>query len=188
MPAADTLSGSSDPGYWVLPDSLRPVFQRPYGPVYEGEAFVEHLRTLSVFATCGDRVTADALEQGAYPIIGIVDYKTQRHDPVDPSGFAGLALRRRVAVKNPPGTISSELRGAVRDLLATGGGLIEVDGEEDLGVMALVEFLPIGTTVLYGIPGVGVCFLSVDPAAKERVANILRQMPWKPANEVPGSP
>lgn len=180
MPAVDTRSGSSESGLWILPDALRPVFQRPYGPVYHGRAFEQHLRSLSLFATCGDRVTADALELGCFPVLGLVDYKTQRNEPVDPSAFAGLALRRRVAVRNPPGTISSELRFAVRDLLRAGGGLIEVDGEEDLGVMVLVEFLPTGASVLYGVPGEGVCFLLVDDAAKDRVREILLQMPWRP--------
>jgi GTP-dependent dephospho-CoA kinase len=185
MPADDTPSGSSEPGLWILPDSLRPAFQRPYGPVYQGGEFTERLRTLSVFATCGDRVTADALALGVYPIVGIVDYKTQRRDPVDPSAFAGLALRRRVAVKNPPGTISSGLRWAVRDLLHAGGGLVEVEGEEDLGVMVLVEFLPLGATVLYGVPGVGVCFLSVDLAAKSRVQELFQAMVWQPEPRPP---
>ena len=61
-------------------------------------------------------------------------------------------------------------------MLEAGGGLLEVDGEEDLGSLALVEALPNGATVIYGIPGEGVSFVQVDAAAKEHVKALVDQM------------
>ena len=81
-----------------------------------------------------------------------------------------------VRVKNPAGMLTNRLRTAVRDLLAEGGGLIEVDGEEDLGSLALVEALPAGATVIYGIPGAGVSFVRVDADAKEHVRQLIGRM------------
>jgi uncharacterized protein (UPF0218 family) len=134
------------------------------------------VRALSLFGACGDLVTSRAIALGHPPLIGIVDRKTQRHDPIDPSAFAPLARRRTVRVKNPAGMLTAQLRSAVRTLVEEGGGLIEVDGEEDLGSLALVESLPAGATVIYGIPGAGVSFVRVDAESKRHVRELIDRM------------
>ena len=176
MPRADTRSASSDERGWVVPESLRATLAQRYGPVYTGEELDQHLLGLGTFGACGDRVTARAIELHRLPLVGIVDYKTQRNEPVDRSVFRPLAERRRVRVRNPPGVLTERLREAVRELVGAGGGLIEVDGEEDLGSLALVESLPAGATVIYGIPGAGVSFVRVDAVSKENVRNLIARM------------
>jgi uncharacterized protein (UPF0218 family) len=185
MPRAGTRSESSDERAWAVPESLRPTLAEKYGPVYAGVEADRRIRALGVFATCGDRVTEHAIELGRIPLIGIVDYKTRRKERVDPEAFRALAARRTIQVYNPPGLLTEQLRAAVLKLLPEGGGLIVVDGEEDLGSLALVESLPNGATVLYGIPGEGVSFVWVDAIAKEHVRHLiglmeLRRLP-KPA-------
>jgi uncharacterized protein (UPF0218 family) len=176
MRAVGTRSGSSDERVWYVPESLRPSLARRYGPVYDDVEARKRLRHLGPFASCGDRVTALALSVGNLPILGIVDYKTQRNEVIDPASFAPLAARGRRRVKNPAGMLTERLRRAVKELLTAGGGLIEVDGEEDLGSLALVESLPLGATVIYGIPGEGVSFVAVDLIAKESVRALIAQM------------
>jgi len=176
MPRAGTRSASSDERAWAVPESLRATLAERYGPVYTGSEADRRLLALGTFATCGDRVTARALELDHPPLVGIVDYKTRRNEPVDAKAFRPLADRRLVRVRNPPGFLTERLRVAVRELVASGGGLIEVDGEEDLGSLALVESLPAGATVIYGIPGAGVSFVRVDAAAKEHVRQLIAQM------------
>src|SRR5690242_9719541 len=138
MPPAGTRSGSSEERVWVVPGSLRAILAERYGPVYDGAEADRRIRHLGTFASCGDRVTASAIALGHLPLIGIVDYKTRRHEPVDPAVFAPLAARRKLHVRNPAGTLTESLRRAVKQLVQDGGGLIEVDGEEDLGSLALV--------------------------------------------------
>ena len=176
MPRVGTRSASSEERAWAVPDALRPTLAERYGPVYSGDEADRRVRALSLFATCGDRVTARAIELGHLPLVGIVDYKTRRQEPVTPEVFQPLAARRRLRVVNPPGFLTEELRSAVRRIIAAGGGLIEVDGEEDLGSLALVESLPPGATVLYGIPGEGVSFVLVDAIAKEHVRLLIGQL------------
>ena len=176
MPRAGTRSASSDGRAWAVPESLRATLAERYGPVYSGEEADRRLLALTLFATCGDHVTRRAIELGHLPLLAIVDYKTRREEPVDPTAFRPLAERRRVRVRNPPGMLTENLRTAVKDLVASGGGLIEVDGEEDLGSLALVESLPAGATVIYGIPGEGASFVRVDAIAKEHVRHLIRQM------------
>ncbi|MHB8352708.1 MAG: DUF359 domain-containing protein [Thermoplasmata archaeon] len=176
MPQVGTRSGSSDERAWIVPEALRPTLAERYGPVFTGAEADKRLRALALFGSCGDRVTAQALSVGNPPFIGIVDYTTRRREPVDRATFEPLGLRRRIRVVNPPGMLTEGLRRAVRELVAAGGGLIEVDGEEDLGSLALVEALPLGATVIYGIPGAGVSFVAVDAVAKERVRALIAQM------------
>jgi uncharacterized protein (UPF0218 family) len=169
-------SASSDERVWVVPESLRGELGRVYGPVLAGPEAESRVRALTNFSACGDRVTALAIEVGNLPLIGMVDGKTQRNEPIDPRAFEPLARRAHRRVRNPAGMLTERLRTAVREMVASGGGLLEVDGEEDLGSLALVEALPLGATVIYGIPGAGVSFVSVDAAAKDHVKALVARM------------
>ncbi len=176
MTRAGTLSASSNGRVWVVPDALRPTLAERYGPVYAGDDADRRLKSLRLFGACGDRVVGRALELGHPPLVGVVDYKTRRGEPVPRESFRALGARRSVRVVNPAGQLTEALRSAVRELVASGGGLLEVDGEEDLGALALVEALPLGATVIYGIPGEGVSFVLVDDVAKAHVRNLIAQM------------
>ena len=176
MTRAGTRSASSNGRAWVVPDALRPTLAERYGPVYTGEEADRRIRALRVFGACGDRVVARALELGHPPLVGIVDYRTRRDEPVPRDSFRALGARRTVRVVNPAGQLTEALRTAVHELVDGGGGLIEVDGEEDLGSLALVEALPLGATVIYGIPGEGVSFVLVDDVAKAHVHGLVAQM------------
>jgi len=176
MPPAGTRSASSNDRVWVVPAALRATFAERYGPVYRGAEAERRIQALAVFGSCGDLVTAQAIRLGHLPLVGIVDYKTQRTEPVARNAFVALAARRRVSVKNPPGMLTQRLRRAVKEMVHHGGGLIEVDGEEDLGALALVESLPLGATVIYGIPGAGVSFVTVDAVAQDHVRRLIGTM------------
>lgn len=176
MPPEGTRSASSEPIEWVVPTSLRPALSARYGPVLAGREADDRIRTLELFASCGDRVTAEAIHVGRMPLVGVVDGRTQRDEPVDLAVFEPLRARAHRRVTNPAGVLTAALRHTVAELIDAGGGLVEVDGEEDLGSLALVESLPAGATVIYGIPGAGVSFVTVDAAAKERVQALIAAM------------
>ncbi|MCI4320254.1 MAG: DUF359 domain-containing protein [Thermoplasmata archaeon] len=167
---------SSEQTAWVVPDSQRSLFSARYGPVYSGAEVGRRMSRLTSFATCGDKVTAQAIEVGRLPLVGVVDYKTQRNDPVDPAVFRPLAARRVTRVRNPAGMLTEGLRRAVREMVQAGGGLVVVDGEEDLAALALVESMPSGATVIYGIPGAGASFVAVDAAAQANVRELIERM------------
>ena len=176
MPRAGTPSASSEQRVWVVPASLRATLAERYGPVYSGAEAERRVRALGIYGACGDQVTALGLKVGNPPLLGLVDYKTRRHEPVDPALFAPLAQRGLRHVRNPAGMLTEALRTAVRQLVEGRGGLIVVDGEEDLGSLARVESLPAGATVIYGIPGEGVSFVTVDAVSKEHVRALIAQM------------
>ncbi len=176
MLAGDTRSVSSEQEVWVVPPGLRPRLAERYGPVYTGTAADRRIRELRIFGACGDMVTGQALRLGKMPLVAIVDFKTHRNDPVDRAVYAPLAKKRVLRVRNPPGMLTDQLRKAVHDLVLEAGGLIEVDGEDDLGSLALVEALPSGATVIYGIPGAGVSFVPVNARTKDHARALIAQM------------
>ncbi len=176
MPRDATRSASSEPNAWVVPAALRGELAARYGPVRTGPDADRALTELADFATCGDRVTRDAIRLGHLPRLGIVDFVTQRREPIDAEGFAPLAARGGVRIPNPAGTLTDALVRAIRERWAGGGGLIVVEGEEDLASLALVRELPLGATVIYGIPGEGASFVRVDGRAKAHVQQLLDRM------------
>jgi len=182
MTRAGMRSASSNGRVWLVPDALRPTLAEKYGPVYSGEEADRRIRALRVFGACGDRVVGRALELGHPPLVGIVDYKTRRHEPIARDAYRVLGARRTVRVANPAGQLTERLRSAVRELIADGGGLLEVEGEEDLGSLALIESLPLGATVIYGIPAEGVSFVLVDDVAKDHVRNLVAHMELRRTN------
>ncbi len=45
-----------------------------------------------------------------------------------------------------------------------------------MAALALVEEMPVGATVIYGIPGAGVSFVTVDAATKQRVRELIGRL------------
>lgn len=178
MPPDATPSASSDPsdGAYIVPESLRSALAQRYGPVLHGAAAREAVTKLGEFASCGDRVTADALDAGRIPKLALIDFHTLRSEPIERARFRPLAGRRTLSVRNPPGMLTDRLWNAIGTLWKEGGGVIEVEGEEDLGSLALIAQLPLGATVIYGIPGEGASFVHVDATAKEHVHTLLDRM------------
>lgn len=160
-----------------LPESLRSSLSRPLGPVLSSELATEALRNVPLLATCGDVVTAGALSWGLTPFLSVVDGKTTRDVPLLTPNLERVAKgRSHLRVKSAAGGLSVELQQAIHDLVLGGGGLLEVDGEEDLAVLPLMVEMRVGSIIIYGQPGEGVCMVSVDDRTKAVAANILTQM------------
>ena len=174
---AVTRSGSNEPPRHLrLRPELRAELGLPLGPVRAGEAADDAIRRAGRLAACGDVVTAGALALGVTPFVAVMDGRTQRGNPqpVPPSTIR--AFPRVRSATNPPGEITVALQEALRALVDEGGGLLLVEGEEDLVVLPLVEGLPDRTTVIYGQPGAGVAFVEVDRSSRARARALMDRM------------
>lgn len=160
----------------VLPASLRARLAAPLGPVRDTKTAHAALRAAGRFASCGDVVTGDALAAGLTPFLAVIDGKTLRESPRDPRALETAYGPRRRTAHNPAGRLTAELQRAVREMVRSGGGLLWVDGEEDLAALPLILEMPLGTTVIYGQPGAGVCLVTVDAESKDRARSILNAM------------
>jgi len=164
----------------LLPQSLREMLQEPFGILFPN--FTQAVRGIdqATTAVVGDATTVLFHKNSLYPKVSIIDFSVGRkraYYSLEEEGFLGK--EKRLAVTNPPGTISPDLWGAigkaVEGLSEEGDFVIAVDGEEDLAVLPLVLFLPLGFTVFYGQPGKGLVKIFVDLDVKERVKRLLGQ-------------
>ncbi len=158
---------------YTLPQELRSELKDPFGPITTGP-LAEHLGEEN-FATVGDVVTKDALEEGLVPDLMIVDGKTKRTEQAPalevPQGTA------TVRVKNPPAKITRELWEAIEDAYENPEPiLIRVEGEEDLATLACIVHAPDDATVVYGQPDEGAVIVTVDQITRERAETLLAHM------------
>lgn len=164
----------------ALTGELRRKLKEPLGELLRGEPeeifkrISERLSGDRKLITVGDVVTANALRAGLSPWASIVDGRAMRK-PL-PGGYLRSSWRRRLSLRNPPGTISREAWGVVGDAIREGSTLVVVEGEEDLLALLAILLAPEGSLVVYGQPGEGVVVVEVDEASKEMVRGILGSM------------
>jgi len=160
-----------------LPDAMREELRRPLGPVLTGDLAYESAKSALRVVTVGDACTGDLLARGRVPDVAVVDFKTKREED------AGLAARVKGAgskvltAVNPAAHLTRDMWVALDEAFKSGERVrIEVLGEEDLAALAAVALAPLGTAVLYGMPGEGVVFVRVDARAKARVRDLIARM------------
>ena len=86
----------------------------------------------------------------------------------------GFSSEIPIIVHNPPGTVAWDLFEAVRLAFANNERqVIQVDGEEDLSFLPVMLFSPLGFTVFYGQPDVGLVEVKVTEENKEKVYDLV---------------
>jgi len=155
-----------------LPAEMRPTLRKPFGRLVEGDGAkaagkVKEMIGGSRAIVVGDASYENLLAVNVKPHLAVLDFKVKRKPY--------KRYPAKVTVENPPGMITSSLWSAIEENLG-GGGIIGVDGEEDLAVIPAVLEAEFGDVVLYGQPDEGMVFIKVDEEVKERVAMLLRIM------------
>ncbi|WP_321505346.1 GTP-dependent dephospho-CoA kinase family protein [uncultured Methanoregula sp.] len=154
----------------TLPEEHRRLFKEPFGELHhEIEEILPRLAGHMVCAV-GDVVTHNLQKNGIVPDVAVVDGYTMRSPCSRMPDVTGSCI----TVKNPAGTLTSELIAALDQAIASPPTTIVVDGEEDLAVIPMVIAAPIGAIVLYGQPHEGVVFRTVTPEAKETAKKFLK--------------
>ncbi len=118
----------------------------------------------------GDVVAKNLVSAGVDPKIVVIDGKSRRHE-VGTGRFPGYVAQQLV---NPPAHITEsawEKFGSA--LLATRRIAIEVKGEEDLLAIPAILLAPMGSFVVYGLPGEGMVVVRCDADAKTHVESLL---------------
>lgn len=161
----------------TLPDSLRDAFKEPLGPVTTdaeellaaaAETRGERSERDAPIVAVGDVVTYHLRRAGRVPDVAFVDGKTER-EAVRSEIESALAAAdvRRIAVENPPASLSADLLSALAAALSAGEPvMIEVTGEEDLAALPAIVAAPDGASVVYGQPGEGMVRVPVTPESR----------------------
>ena len=156
---------------FVLPDESRQLFKDPFGTLHRDIGTVLPKLAGRTVYSVGDVVTHSLQQNGITPAIAVVDGQTMRSPCKKIPKIAGTCIR----VKNPPGTITDELIGALTHAVEHTPVTILVEGEEDLAVIPLVIAAPQSSIVLYGQPNEGVVVRIIDNHAKTAAKRLLGQ-------------
>jgi hypothetical protein len=154
------------PHAYRLPAALRKELGRAWGPVVQAEGLATAIAGADVVVAVGDVVSLTLKELGIEPRLFVCDYQTQRGTP-EPAYLRELGSWGKLAfrVRNPAATITREAWDAVAHGLASASWPVRivVDGEEDLlGIPCFLE-APVGSKVLYGMPGQGIVVVTTSP-------------------------
>lgn len=135
---------------------------------------LENLANPWNYVTVGDTVSETFYRHGVTPALSIFDGRTQR---ADTTAFYSLVEGKEMAkVCNPPGMLTEALFTAIDIKITNLGGLILVDGEEDLAVLPCIALAPEGYTVVYGDPGKGMVKVAVNDASRRRAQELMNEM------------
>ncbi|OGD45186.1 hypothetical protein A3K69_03470 [Candidatus Bathyarchaeota archaeon RBG_16_57_9] len=179
MRAARDLTGFRD---LVLLFERRSDLKSPLGvllraPVSENVValgkLVEAVRP-PMWATVGDYVTVHIVGAGLHPDIAVVDHRVMREN-VEP-----IELGASVKVANPPGTLSAEAQRILHEAITFNKRLgVVVEGEEDLLVLPLMAWMPVGSVVVYGQPREGMVVVTLTEERRRWAQEFMNTMEEK---------
>ncbi|MDD4307373.1 MAG: DUF359 domain-containing protein [Thermoplasmata archaeon] len=157
---------------------MRNELASPVGLVLTSPSDFKDALVGSTLLICiGDVVTLDLLDIGCVPDISIIDYKTKRMPIAEVKARFKNYPQEEISVRNPAGVITQELWDTILNGFEKPRKLrIVVDGEEDLASLACISLAPLGSMVVYGIPGKGASFNRVDAGLKRLVNDALDKM------------
>ena len=127
-----------------------------------------------MWAAVGDYVTANIFKAGLRPDIAVVDHRVMRED-VEP-----IELGESVKVANPPGTLSAEAQRTLHEAITFNKRLgVVVEGEEDLLVLPLMAWMPVGSVVVYGQPREGMVVVTLTEERRRWAKEFMNTMEEK---------
>jgi uncharacterized protein (UPF0218 family) len=141
------------------------------------EDLPSELEGCQLLMAVGDMVSFTLLDNGFEPNLVVYDLMTERR--LYTSLIAKLKDMEGVNVKvtNPAGQITTELvqeiaRAINRDVPTK----LQVEGEEDLAALACAAMAPLGSCLMYGVPGKGMALLRIDQEAAGRARSMIYSM------------
>ena len=157
----------------VLPDKDRQLFKEPLGTeLYDSDLETFHAQTSLI--TVGDVVSLTFRKHGIRPFLSIYDGMTERRGMTE---FASLVENEeKDVVINPAGMITRQLVESIRVRIEGSGGLIKVDGEEDLALMPVILMAPIGSDIVYGWPGKCMMRITTDESIRTKIEQLMFKM------------
>ncbi|MBE6527704.1 MAG: DUF359 domain-containing protein [Thermoplasmata archaeon] len=157
----------------VLPKKDRQVFKEQLGTeLYDSDLEEFHAQTTLI--TVGDVVSLTFRKHGMTPFLSIYDGMTERREMTE---FAILVEdEEKDEVVNPAGKITRELVDCIRRRIEGSGGLIKVDGEEDLALMPVILLAPLGSDIIYGWPGKCMMRITTDESIRSKIEQMLFRM------------
>jgi pantetheine-phosphate adenylyltransferase len=156
----------------VLPEILRSELQHPWGEVLGGvPENIQPSKTIVI----GDIVTLTFNKNNVGQFLSIVDFVVQRQLKFHELSELNFSHNNIEKARNPHGTITSELLMAIEKAFKknTEKKIILVDGEEDLAVLPVLLCAPLGYSIFYGQPNVGMVQVLVTEESKAKAYSLV---------------
>lgn len=162
---------------WRLPESMREQLAAGLGKMVSIADLMAELKACRSLIAVGDMVSFTLLDSGIEPDLVIYDLKTERRPYT--SLAAKLAEMKGIdaKVENPAGQITN---GLVREIASALERNVPtkllVEGEEDLAALACVAMAPLGSCLVYGVPGKGMAMIRIDEGAARQARSMIDSM------------
>ncbi len=159
-----------------LPIELRQDLKDPIGQLFEDPEELLAGAGEPLIAV-GDVVTFHLRQAGRDPDVSVIDGLTEREAVADEIAEVLEGDDPRIRIENPSGELSeSLLRGLVEAIARDESVVVFVDGEEDLATLPAIVAAPLGASVVYGQPGVGMVHVTVDAETKAFARDLIQRM------------
>ena len=156
----------------ILPDKLRAKLQEPWGQIFS--EIPNNLDGAKTIVT-GDATAQKFNQQNIKQFLSIVDFQIQRKTEFNNLSELGFANEEAQKINNPHGQISAELFRAVQSAFnSQNRTVILIEGEDDLAVLPVLLAAPLGFSIFYGQPNVGLVQLPVTEENKEKAYQLVQ--------------
>lgn len=164
---------------YALPFFLRDTLKKPFGKLIVNNAFDYQSLDMSYVVTVGDVATRTFLDRRLSPQLAVVDFvveRKRRYEKLSDIGFSGDEMILKA--DNPPGSVTTSLLNALQKAFSRLEQriVVLVNGEEDLAVMPIILFAPLGYMVFYGQPGEGIVVVTVTESQKEVAYDLFHRL------------
>ncbi|MHA1860587.1 MAG: GTP-dependent dephospho-CoA kinase family protein [Candidatus Asgardarchaeia archaeon] len=151
-----------------LTKTLRAELSKPFGPILRDYEVLKGRRLISV----GDISTLRLIERGIHPWFAVCDGRSLRKKiPEENLIRIKQAYDKMYMASNPPGHISDEALRVCKKGIRE-GGLLLIEGEEDLLALVVIMNLPDGWLCVYGQPGEGLVCVEGNEKNRRKAHNI----------------
>lgn len=135
------------------------------------------LKGCQLLMAVGDMVSFTLLDNGFKPDLVVYDLITERKQYTSLAAKLGEMEGVNAKVSNPAGQITTELVHEIaqainRDVPTK----LQVEGEEDLAALACAAMAPLGSCLMYGVPGKGMALLRIDQDSAGRARSMIYSM------------
>lgn len=163
-----------------LPSRLRAILQRPFGVLHHNFDAKRIVADPSQTVTVGDVITKTLHDSKIQQRLAVVDFHVERQKTyADIKELKFQGEERIIRIANPPGMVTASLMtyaASAQNMFLRHKRLIFlIDGEEDLAVLPLVLALPLGFSIFYGQPHVGVVEVVITEEKKAEAFELMRQ-------------
>jgi GTP-dependent dephospho-CoA kinase len=156
---------------------MREELSTGFGHLVTLNELTNELKSCSKLMAVGDMVSYTLLNNGFKPDLIVFDLKTERRKYTSLKGKLGLMGGEEVKVKNPAGYITAELVNAIGMALDKEVPTkLQVEGEEDLAALACAAMAPLGSCLVYGLPGIGMAMARIDAEIAGKATSLIYAM------------